>query len=97
MVQGDRCCRRKATVRESLRRPRRLWPFLAPYTSRLLLATACMFVVSLSHLLAPYLVKLSLDRYIAPADLAGLTLLVWIYAGNALVGWIMQYQQALIL
>ena len=76
---------------------RRLWPFLAPYTSRLLLATACMFGVSLSHLLAPYLVKLSLDRYIAPADLAGLTLLVWIYAGNALVGWIMQYQQALVL
>ena len=43
---------------------RRLWPFLAPYASRLLLATACMLGVSLSHLLAPYLVKLSLDRYI---------------------------------
>ncbi len=41
---------------------RRLWPFMAPYTSRLLLATACMLGVSLSHLLAPYLVKLSLDR-----------------------------------
>ena len=74
---------------------RHLWPFLAPYSSRLLLATACMFGVSLSHLLAPYLVKLSLDRYIAHADLAGLTLLVCLYAGNALVGWIMQYQQAL--
>ena len=76
---------------------RRLWPFLAPYTSRLLLATACMFVVSLSHLLAPYLVKLSLDHYIVQADLVGLTLLVCLYAGNALVGWLMQYQQALIL
>ena len=50
---------------------RRLWPFMAPYTGRLLLATACMLVVSLSHLLAPYLVKLSLDRYIAHADVAG--------------------------
>jgi ATP-binding cassette subfamily B protein len=76
---------------------RRLWPFVAPYTSRLLLATACMFGVSLSHLLAPYLVKLSLDRYVAQADMAGLTLLVCIYAGNALVGWITQYQQALVL
>ena len=68
---------------------------MAPYTSRLLLATACMLGVSLSHLLAPYLVKLSLDRYIVNADLAGLTVLVCLYAGNALVAWIMQYQQTL--
>ncbi len=74
---------------------RRLWPFMAPYTSRLLLATACMLGVSLSHLLAPYLVKLSLDRYIVNADLAGLTAIVCLYAGNAMVAWIMQYQQTL--
>jgi len=74
---------------------RRLWPFMAPYTSRLLLATACMLGVSLSHLLAPYLVKLSLDRYIVNADLAGLTVIVGLYAGNAMVAWIMQYQQTL--
>src|SRR5215467_8082031 len=74
---------------------RRLWPFMAPYTGRLLLATACMLGVSLSHLLAPYLVKLGLDRYIANADLAGLTVLVCLYAGNALGAWFMQYQQTL--
>src|SRR5262249_40623457 len=74
---------------------RRLWPFMAPYTGSLLLATACMLGVSLSHLLAPYLVKLSLDRYIAHADLAGLTVIVGLYAGNAMVAWIMQYQQTL--
>jgi len=76
---------------------RRLWPFMAPYASRLLLATACMLGVSLSHLLAPYLVKLSLDRYIATSNLAGLTALVCFYASNAGVGWIMQYRQALVL
>src|SRR5437867_13448550 len=76
---------------------RRLWPFMAPYTSRLLLATACMLGVSLSHLLAPYLVKLSLDRYIATSNLTGLTALVCFYASNAVAGWIMQYRQALIL
>src|SRR2546425_9067536 len=70
---------------------RRLWPFMAPYTSRLLLATACMLGVSLGHLLAPYLVKLSLDRYIVHADLAGLTVIVCLYAGNAVAGWILQY------
>jgi ABC-type multidrug transport system fused ATPase/permease subunit len=74
---------------------RRLWPFMAPYTNRLLLAAACMLGVSLSHLLAPYLVKLSLDRYIASADLAGLTVLVCLYAGNAMVAWFLQYQQTL--
>src|SRR5215468_6253449 len=74
---------------------RRLWPFMAPYTGSLLLATACMLGVSLSHLLAPYLVKLSLDRYIAHADLGGLTVIVCLYAGNAAVAWIMQYQQTL--
>jgi len=74
---------------------RRLWPFMAPYTGSLLLATACMLGVSLSHLLAPYLVKLSLDRYIADADLSGLRVLVCLYAGNALGAWIMQYQQTL--
>jgi ABC-type multidrug transport system fused ATPase/permease subunit len=74
---------------------RRLWPFVAPYTRSLFLATACMLGVSLSHLLAPYLVKLSLDRYIVNADLAGLTVLVCLYAGNALLAWIMQYQQTL--
>src|SRR5437764_14848314 len=66
---------------------RRLWPFMAPYARSLLLATACMLGVSLSHLLAPYLVKLSLDRSIAHADLAGLTALVGLYAGNAMVAW----------
>jgi ABC-type multidrug transport system fused ATPase/permease subunit len=74
---------------------RRLWPFVAPYTRSLLLATACMLGVSLSHLLAPYLVKLSLDRYLVNADLAGLTVLVCLYAGNALLAWSMQYQQTL--
>jgi ATP-binding cassette subfamily B protein len=54
-----------------------------------------MLGVSLSHLLAPYLVKLSLDRYIVNADLAGLTVLVCLYAGNALLAWIMQYLQTL--
>jgi ABC-type multidrug transport system fused ATPase/permease subunit len=68
---------------------------MAPYTSSLFLATACMLGVSLSHLLAPYLVKLSLDRYIVNADLAGLTAIVCLYAGNAVVAWVLQYQQTL--
>ena len=76
---------------------RRLWQFMAPYTSSLLLAMACMFGVSLSHLIAPKLVQLSLDGYITQGDLAGLTVLVCIYAGNAGLAWLLQYRQMLLL
>jgi ABC-type multidrug transport system fused ATPase/permease subunit len=76
---------------------RRLWRFMVPYTSSLLLATACMFGVSLSHLIAPYLVKLSLDGYITHGHVAGLTVIVCLYAGNAVASWIMQYRQVLLL
>src|SRR5215510_14332432 len=76
---------------------RRLWPFMAPYASRLLLATACMLGIALSQLLAPYLIKLSLDGYMAPGHLAGLTVIVCVYAGNAVVGWLLQYRQMLLL
>jgi ATP-binding cassette subfamily B protein len=76
---------------------RRLWPFMAPYTSSLVLATACMLGVSLSHLMAPYLVKLSLDGYIMQGNLSGLTVIVGIYAGNAVAAWLLQYRQMLLL
>jgi len=76
---------------------RRLWPFMAPYTSSLLLATACMLGVALSHLIAPYLVKLSLDGYITQGNLPGLAIIVCVYAGNAVVAWLLQYRQMLLL
>src|SRR5215831_922654 len=76
---------------------RRLWPFMAPYTSSLVLATACMLGVSLSHLMAPYLVKLSLDGYITQGNLPGLTVIVAIYAANAVAAWLLQYRQMLLL
>jgi len=76
---------------------RRLWPFMAPYTSSLLIAMACMLGVALSQLMGPYLVKLSLDGYITHGNLPGLTVLVCIYAGNAVAAWLLQYRQTLLL
>lgn len=76
---------------------RRLWVFMAPYRGSLLLATLYMVGVSLSQLLAPYLVKLSLDRYIVSGDLPGLAFVAALYAGNALLGWLLQYRQGLTL
>lgn len=76
---------------------RHLWRFLAPHRRSLFLATACMLGVACSYLLAPYLIKLSVDRYIVNADVRGLTGVVFVYAGNAVWGWFLQYRQALLL
>jgi ATP-binding cassette subfamily B protein len=74
---------------------RRLWPFVVPYRVGLTLAVICMIGGALSHLIAPYVVKLTLDGFIAGGDLAGLTFMVLVYAGNAVVGWGMRYGETL--
>lgn len=76
---------------------RRLWPFLAPYGAGLGLAAICMLGAAGSHLAAPYLVKLTLDDVIARQDLRGLLLMALLYAGNAVVGWLMQYGETLLM
>lgn len=72
---------------------RRLWPFMAPYTTQLLVATVCMLGITGSHLFAPYLIKLSLDDYIVHGTLPGLTLMALLYAANAVIAWYLHYHQ----
>lgn len=74
---------------------RRLWPFAAPYKTGLILAATCMVGGALSHLLAPYVIKLALDGFIATGDVVGLSLMVLVYVGNAIVGWIVRYAETL--
>ena len=76
---------------------RRLWPFMAPHAAGLALAGVCMIGVGLSHLIAPYVIKIAVDRYIASGNLPGLTFLVLLYAGNALAGWVLQYSEWLLM
>jgi ABC-type multidrug transport system fused ATPase/permease subunit len=76
---------------------RRLWPFMAPHAAGLALAAVCMIGVGLSHLIAPYVIKIAVDRYIASGNVAGLTFLVLLYAGNALAGWLLQYNEWLLM
>jgi ABC-type multidrug transport system fused ATPase/permease subunit len=72
---------------------RRLWPFMAPHATGLVIAAVCMLGVGLSHVIAPYVIKIAVDRYITGSNLQGLTIAVLIYAGNALGGWFLQYQE----
>jgi ABC-type multidrug transport system fused ATPase/permease subunit len=72
---------------------RRLWPFMVPYRAGLGLATLCMLGGALCQLLAPYVIKRTLDGFIAVGDRQGLTLMVGVYIGLAGVGWLLQYSE----
>jgi ABC-type multidrug transport system fused ATPase/permease subunit len=74
---------------------RRLWPFLAPYKTGLGLAIVCMIGAAGSHLAAPYLIKLTLDDVIGRRDLSGLAVMVLLFVGNAVAGWLLQYGETL--
>lgn len=76
---------------------RRLWPFIKPYHLGLWLAVICMVGGALCHLLMPYIIKRSVDRFIADRDLDGLTYMVVLYVGIALVGWGLQYGETLLI
>ena len=51
---------------------RRLLGFLRPYWRAMLLALSLMLAASGLSLLAPYLIKVAIDSYIAQGDAAGL-------------------------
>ncbi|MCZ6873335.1 MAG: ABC transporter ATP-binding protein [bacterium] len=74
---------------------RRLWPFFAPHKLMLGSAAGCMLGVTLSHLLAPFVIKVTLDDYITTGNVTGLTIMVGIYLANAILGWLAQYGETL--
>lgn len=75
---------------------RRLWDFIWPYRYGIGWAALCMIGNAASHLLAPYVVKRSIDGYIATGDGAGLTRMMMLYIGIALAGWLLHYGDTLL-
>jgi ABC-type multidrug transport system fused ATPase/permease subunit len=76
---------------------RRLWRFLWPYRYGMGCAALCMIGGAASQLLAPYVVKRSIDEYIATGDAPGLTRMVLLYIGIAFAGWLLQYGDTLLM
>jgi len=76
---------------------RRLWAFIWPYRYGMGWAALCMLGSTASHLLAPYVVKRSIDGYIAAGDAPGLTRMVLLYIGIAFAGWFLQYGDTLLM
>ncbi|ETX01830.1 MAG: hypothetical protein ETSY1_05735 [Candidatus Entotheonella factor] len=76
---------------------RRFWTFIWPHRYGMGWAALCMLGVAASHLLAPYVVKRSIDGYIASGDASGLTRMVLLYIGIALAGWALHYSDTLLM
>jgi ATP-binding cassette subfamily B protein len=76
-------------------RPRligRLVRYMFPYKAHAIAGVLAMIVLQVTHILAPLLPGLAIDRMVK-GDREGLFLLVGLFVVNSLVGWLAQYQQ----
>ncbi|RJP73043.1 MAG: ABC transporter ATP-binding protein, partial [Candidatus Abyssobacteria bacterium SURF_17] len=58
---------------------RRLWTYMRPYRTRILLSLALLLLVSAFQLLRPYLIKVAIDSHIVPAKLEGLNIIALVF------------------
>ena len=70
---------------------RRLPEYLVPVKFRLIMGAVGMGVRSLASLAAPYLIAVGTDDFIQTGDINGLTVIVLLYIGAALLVWAGQY------
>jgi ATP-binding cassette subfamily B multidrug efflux pump len=63
---------------------RRLWRYIRPYRRDFWLATACLPATSVFSLVQPYLLKITIDRYIARHTSAGIATMGVLYAAAML-------------
>jgi ABC-type multidrug transport system fused ATPase/permease subunit len=79
---------------------RSLLQYLTPYRREMIRGLILMIVSSGLALLAPYLIKRTIDDYIASGDLAGLTLMASLtlltYAGDFVATWRRRYSLSLV-
>jgi len=76
---------------------RRLWGFLRPYSSRLLLAALAMLLARAAALVQPYLWKMMLDEALPRHDFQFLSLIALAYIGLALGNALLAYPQEYLL
>jgi ATP-binding cassette subfamily B protein len=74
----------------------RLLHYLAPYRWSIVLAVAILLLSSLSQLVGPYLVKIAIDDYIRPRNLAGLNRVAILYLAVLLAAFLFRYLQVIL-
>ncbi|HVN87159.1 MAG TPA: ABC transporter ATP-binding protein [Candidatus Binatia bacterium] len=72
---------------------RRLYGFIRPYRNLFALSLACLPLTSLFALAQPYILKLTIDRYIAAKDRAGVATMGLCYAGSVVGDFLFFYLQ----
>ena len=72
---------------------RRLLRYLRPHRAKVVAAFALIVAMSLLDLVAPYLTKLAIDRYIARGDAAGLARVAGLYLLTLAAAWAVRYWQ----
>ena len=72
---------------------KRLIPYVMPYKHLVALAAVAMIVFAVSQVAVPWLIKLAIDTYIEAGDFSGLTWIVALFFGNAILNWASNYVQ----
>ena len=65
----------------------RFVPYALPYKGLVASATAAMLVFTASQVAVPWFIKVGIDDHIAVGDFAGLTWIVALFVGNAVLNW----------
>ena len=65
----------------------RFLPYLVPHKRLVSISVVAMLVYTASHVAVPWLVKIGIDDYIKVGDFSGLTLIVALFIGNAMLMW----------
>ena len=73
----------------------RMVPYVRPYGALVGVAIVAMLVFTGSQVAVPWLIKDGIDGYIRSDDFSGLTLLVAIFMGNAMLNWGASFTQEL--
>jgi len=80
---------------------RRLLVFLRPHRGKLMIALGLMLIQAVTSVVPPYMQKIAIDRYIMPPDVPpsinGLTVIVLMYIGIAILNGFISFGQTYIL
>ncbi len=73
----------------------RMIPYIRPYGALVGVAVAAMLVFTATQVAVPWLIMEGIDGYIRADDFGGLTLLIAIFIGNAILNWGASFTQEL--
>lgn len=71
----------------------RLLPYILPYKRLTAIAFVSMLIYTGTQVAIPWIIAVSIDQYIIPKDITGLTWMFALFLGIAVVNWVVNYIQ----